>query len=508
MLVLLALVSLIVPGLLIGRALRIPFAWSAAFPLSALLLAETVIVYSIVGIPIRLTNVLSLAGAVTVIASALLAFHRRADRNVGPAPEPAQAAPRWLVVGSVALAVAIGLGIFLRNTKYPLSGFDTLFRWEGLARLMLEHESIDYYPPRTPEDFEKYVYPDGLPPLTASVYWCFYAGMGEPFPPLTAIVVVLQFTSILALTFFAANELMGKTGAYAALAALAASSLFITGVAIGQETGYTALSVAGQFCFGLAATRQPRAAPVIVAACFAAMGALAREYGPVLAVAGLMVLASQPQTRRWLPLFCLIVLVLSAPWYVRNWYLTGNPVYSNSVAGLFPVNPAHAGLLEAYRGYFGLQNLTAEDWFAVLKRLVGRSPLPMLIGIPAMLIGWRRFWPLIAVTAAAVLLWLWSVPYTGGGLAYSMRVLTPAWVALSISAGAAGVAWLEKCKGRGACAIDHAAGVVAVWSVCHPSCLFASLRGLGTPVCFHHAASRSLERLADAVASRRDASAC
>ena len=41
--------------------------------------------------------------------------------------------------------------------------------------------------------------------------------------------------------------------------------------------------------------------------------ALAREYGPMLALSGLVVLASWRGARRWIPLFCLVAAVAGAP---------------------------------------------------------------------------------------------------------------------------------------------------------------------------------------------------
>jgi hypothetical protein len=445
---LLSLLGLILPGLVIGRACGAPRAWTTSFPLSALLLTEIVIGYSLVGVPIRFATVLAATTGVTVLAAAPLVL-RRSRRPDSIAAQPAGGAPKPLVAGSLILALLVCLGVLSRTAAHPLSGLDTIWRWDALARLMLVHEHLDYYPPVSAEDFEKYVFPDGMPPLAATVYWWLHAGWGEPLPALTSLPIALQLGLLMALVFFAAQTLVGTAGAYFALISVASSTLLITGVAIGQETGYTALSVAGQLCFALAADREGHAGCVVVAACFAALGALARDYGPVLSVAGLAVLAVQPRTRRWLPCYCLVIAALALPWYARNWDLTGNPLYPHKVAPWFPVHVLHENLMQSYVDFFGLQNLSAAEWVSMLSKLVGGAPLPLLLGMPMAIIAWRKLAaPVLVVTAVTAALWLWSVPYTAGGIEYSLRVLTPAWAALSISAGAAGSLLLRRAEQR------------------------------------------------------------
>ena len=51
--VVIAILGLLVPGYVLARALRSPVPWAIAFPLSALLLAQIVIAYTLLGIPIR-----------------------------------------------------------------------------------------------------------------------------------------------------------------------------------------------------------------------------------------------------------------------------------------------------------------------------------------------------------------------------------------------------------------------------------------------------------------------
>jgi hypothetical protein len=127
---------------------------------------------------------------------------------------------------------------------------------------------------------------------------------------------------------------------------------------------------------------------------------------------------------------------LALPWYARTWYLTGNPVYPLDLGGMFPVNPVYAGLLEAYTQMFGLEHLSEVFQLSTASKLVLGAPLAILLGVPALFIAWREVGPAVAAVLITAMLWLFSVSYTAGGLDYSMRVLTPAWVGLAVCAGA------------------------------------------------------------------------
>lgn len=47
----------------------------------------------------------------------------------------------------------------------PLSGYDNIFRWDYLARVMASQQSLRHYPPVTAEDFSVYPWCDGIPPM-------------------------------------------------------------------------------------------------------------------------------------------------------------------------------------------------------------------------------------------------------------------------------------------------------------------------------------------------------
>jgi hypothetical protein len=169
------------------------------------------------------------------------------------------------------------------------------------------------------------------------------------------------------------------------------------------------------------------------------LGALSREYGPALSVCGFAVLASSRQTRRYVFLFCVVAVLCAAPWYVRNWLRTGNPTYAMDPTGLgFPVNAVHEKLHMAYGDLFGLQTFTAGKWLHLAIEALWGAPLALVFGIPGIVLAKKQGVAFMLAALVATGIWIWSIPYTVGGADYSMRVLTPAWVALSVAAGAWG----------------------------------------------------------------------
>lgn len=428
--------GLTAPGYMLARAIRLEHSWVAAFPLSALFMVETIVLFALTGIPIRF-GTMAIALLLCVACCQIVKSVRRpVDPEFSSATESSGLPPN-LTIAILLIAASVLITVTLRTTFFPLRGLDTIFRWEGLARTMLQHQSLAFYPPVSAADYAIYLYPDGIPPLAATIYWWLYATLGTPLPAVTAISIVLQLAATMALTYYATNYAFGNRAAWFALLAVATTPLLLNGFAIGQETGFTALAVAGQLCFAWAAVRKPQLSTVIVAALFAALGALARDYGPALALAGFAVLAWHRQTRRYLPAFILTTVLLSAPWYLRSWALTGNPFFSHRLPGGFSVNSVHVAIIDYYKDVYSFAQFDLARWLSLVKHLCVGGFLLIFVGIPHALVRWREAAPLLLTTILVTLLWIISVGQTAGGVIYSTRVLTPAAVALAIAAGAA-----------------------------------------------------------------------
>lgn len=428
--------GLTLPGYTFARLIHLEHSWAAAFPLSALFMVEAIIGFSIMGIPIRF---ISMAGALLLVV--IFCHGSRSVRRLACPVQPCVAEtseiPPQCVAAILVVSVCVVASVTFRTTFFPLGGADTSFRWEGLARSMLLHQSIDFYPPVSASDYSIYFYPDGIPPLVATIYWWLYAVLGEPLPQATSISVVLQLIATMALTFYGTRHAFGPRAAWFALLTVSVTPLLINGFTIGQETGFTALSVAGQLCFAWAAVRNPRVSTVVVAALFAALGALARDYGPALALSGFAVLAWHKETRRYLPVYILIAVLGSAPWYLRSWVLAGNPFYSHRIPGGFAVNFVHAAIMDYYKEVFSFGQFDRSRWLNLFKHLLAGGILVIFVGIPYAFARWRDMAPLLIAAMLITFLWICSVGQTAGGVIYSTRVLTPAAIALSIVTGAA-----------------------------------------------------------------------
>jgi hypothetical protein len=423
---------LFLPGYLLARAARLPAAASAAYPLSAVILTLAVIGFTWLGFPLRFWPVV----AVICLATGA-GYYSLLVLPLSPVPDTPATAPLPMRVVGLAVAGLVAVVLLYRMSVWPLAGPDTPFRWEALARVMLETDGLVHYPPVSHIDFGHYFYCDGIPPLTSGVYWFLYAAHGQPWPAITAIPVALQLVAAFGLVFHGGKALSGTAGGFVSLTLLAATPLFIRAVGIGQETGYTALAVAGQLLYGRLARGPGGIQCAVAAGAFAGLGALAREYGVALGIAGLASLAWLGGPRFRLLPFVLTAAAIAAPWYVRNWLRTGNPVYCLDVLG-FPVNQVYAGIMTEYQRKFALSSLPLASWTGLARDVsIGAGPV-VLAGIIGVVAGWRKAAPAGLVAAVTVALWLWSVGYTAGGLAYSLRVLAPAWVALAVAASGPG----------------------------------------------------------------------
>lgn len=434
-----ALAMLLVPGLLIARLGRVRAKIWLAFPLSLIALFWCIFLIHACGFRLAFAKVAVAEALLCIALGSAVMFSARGDAE--PQIQFDQTAGwRKLDKLFITFAVIMLLILIVRMLVAPLYGFDTSFRWDFLAEQIFRYGRYDFYPPRTPGDFAKYFYIDAIPPTVSFSYWWLYSAAGAHWTRLTVIPVVLQYLSAAGLVYHLAKRFGGVRAGSFAVAALASSFLYFHAVAIGQETGLTALAMAALLYVMLIESTNLRACAI--AGAMGALAALSREYGWSFLAIG--VVALFPANRRiGRPVvFLLIAIVLAAPWYIRTWLLTGNPFFSIPFFN-FPVNSVLGQLLKFDRHMLGISTWSLGNWGNIVAYLFETGPMQWTLGLFGIFVLCRftraRFgragWVALTATALLVALWLYSVGNTNGGPWFSTRVLSPALLVLSVTAG-------------------------------------------------------------------------
>jgi hypothetical protein len=427
----LAVAAFALPGWLLSRWIPAGFPALAVMVGSALILYQAILVLTLTDLPLHAGSV----GLLLAAISLMLVLRLRQARLNGPDAHPVttvSAPARWLWWGLGALGFAV---LALKAVVDPLSGFDNGFRWDYLARLMVARQSLAGYPPVSAESFEYYAWCDAIPPLVASLNFWIYTATGSIAPTLVSVRILAEGVLI----GFTVNRLgriyWGDRAGGVPVAVLGSSALALWTVSLGQETGLTTLGLVGMLYFLEVHARAGDRGSLVWAAACAALGALAREYGLAFTLLGLAVLVVRRTPVPRLGLFAGMVTVLVAPWYIRTWVLTGNPLFPMTLGGLFPGNPQHdAVMIEIARAWSF--RLHGERFASFLALMIGATALaPCVLGLAGAFRLGRCAWPLFATIALVIFLWLWSIPYTGGGWMYSARVLLPAVALLSALSG-------------------------------------------------------------------------
>jgi hypothetical protein len=337
----------------------------------------------------------------------------------------------WLVPGLIAMT-----SLLAHLILEPLSGFDTLFRWDYLARVMASQQSLQHYPPVTADDFAVYPWCDGIPPLVPIMNLWLYLFTGSSAELIGSLRAAVEFGLTVVLVWQISRRLWGVAGAKVSILVLATSSLFLSSIAMGQETGLSGVAVLALAALLLDYREKPHAATAVWIGLAAGFAALCRDYNLLFLPAALALLAiARPRRAHWL-LAAAIMAATVAPWYLRNAWITGSPLFPHTLGGLFKTNYAH------------LQTMTVVwdqwSWFAP-HRSVFNLMSAALVGTGASLLAALpclkpdRFERIVLATliATASGLWLVSVSSTGGGWNYSLRVLGPALPLLAIAGGGA-----------------------------------------------------------------------
>jgi hypothetical protein len=431
--------GLLLPGSMLLRALRLPWSLAAAFATSAATLYVAVLVFAWTGAVISLATLGAALGLVALLARLVPA--RASSTQTSSSFACFAQMGRWLpLYGAFWLIVAWRLGV------HPLNGADVAFRWSWLAEQMLRFGSLDFYPPRSGEDFVRYFWAESIPPGVAGLYAWAYACGGSAQALWTSPVVALQLLAVHELVWRLASRWGGEVVARRAVLLAAACPLLTWAVLLGQETGLTALAVTGMV-WSLAHLRDENGHRwAVLAGAFSIVAASTREYGvifPAAAVATTVWLQA-PRSQSWL--LAAVALPVAFAWPLRVWQLTGNPFYSLNLAGLFATNPIFTAWNDTLRGPAGAALASTEGWLA-LTRYLALWALPALAGLVALVFlliqRLREARPVGLFVGLVIALWFVSVAYTAGGLFYSLRVLSPAF-ALLVAVAAYGLgSWVQ-----------------------------------------------------------------
>ena len=443
-----ALGLLIFPGWLLARKHGLLLPGLAGFIFGAVALVLVVQLLDAVG--------LGLSARTIFPAWALLGFGAiLAGRR--PAAAPRRMEGEWrtdrLLLLPVVPAVVV---VAYRAIAQPLSGIDTVFRWNFLAELMHARGNLAFYPPVSAADYTIYAWPDGIAPVVSSLYFWAYTLAGAARPVLTAPLVIFQFLLLLAAVYALARQLASPRAATMACALTACSPIVLWSAAMGQESALIALSLLAVLLYLPSSRESAGTAATLMAGLAAALGGLAREYGLAFIVFGLALGLARRLSARTLGLYLMAAMIGTLPWYGRNWLHTGNPLFNLDVAGFFPVNTAHLRLMEIFQSSYGWAGLPPEGF-----RQFSTNCMAAVAGVIAgILIGPRRNLPLFAALLLVLCLWAVSLGYTAAGFTYALRVLTPGLLIAAVLGGIALARWVPARQYSGGLAL--ALGIFAM----------------------------------------------
>lgn len=432
----LLLAGLLVPGAMVLRALRLPASIGAAFAASAVALYGCALALNVGRIPLSLASLIA-ALAIVTLTALLVARRRGPPTSIDAAGEQAVFIPFTRLGALTPFMLLYWAVIAFLVYRDPLAGPDIQFRWAFLPEQWLRQGNLDFYPPVSAADFLSYFWVESVPPGVASLHaWAFACG-GSFAPAWAMPVTALQFLALHDLAWRAGAAAGGVKAARPAAVLVAACPLLNWSCRLGQETGLTTVAALGLVVTLLRWRTAARPAWAGAVGLFAVLGAMTREYGLVFPVlAGGALLAGRASRRDW-QAFAVVVLPLVLAWPLRCALRTGNPFYSLDVAGMLPANPVFLAWLAHHRTVFGAALAETGGWLYAL-RWFALGAAPAVAGWVALaVLGRKHRAAAVGAFAVAVILGLWvlSVPYTIGGLFYSLRVASPALALGAVATG-------------------------------------------------------------------------
>ena len=141
--------GLLAPGWLLGRALRTPAGPAGALLGSAAILTNLVLVLDALHVALDPAHLTAGLLAVCGLFAGIALWRRSRAAVAVPRARFSWMPSHWLLVPA-----AVGLfAIAGRAIVEPLSGFDTFFRWDFLAREILRVGHLQFYPAVSADDF-------------------------------------------------------------------------------------------------------------------------------------------------------------------------------------------------------------------------------------------------------------------------------------------------------------------------------------------------------------------
>jgi hypothetical protein len=141
------------PGWLLNRALGTDAGPTGAFLGSAAILVNLVLALDAIGQALNRANTaigLAAISAVLWLIGKLQSANRPSESSKSPRiiHVTVRASLFWLIATVIGLA-----GATIKVISEPLSGYDTIFRWDFLARQMWQQAGLNFYPPVKAADF-------------------------------------------------------------------------------------------------------------------------------------------------------------------------------------------------------------------------------------------------------------------------------------------------------------------------------------------------------------------
>ena len=356
----------------------------------------------------------------------------------------------FAVIASVAF-----LGALLLRTEIPSESPDIAAFQLPLARSMIAHQGFVY--PQIDNIFYSYN------PLFFNLLFAeamMYLDR-EVAASVVNVVVFLGFLSLLT-TFF---DRARSAGLLLILLVIGGSSYFTYMAAIPLLDLMRAAFAAGAMLFGYRYLERSRRYDAAMAGLLA--GAAAAGHYLELLAAAILALSSAPQLLRggrrvWVDAagFAIAFLLVAGFWYLRNWLLTGNPIY--------PLIFGHPGISDSTMARFMTESAAPGSGHA-LAALLTMWPGAASIGLLllGLIFGKTRPWMLIAATLLSFLVWRFVLVNPRWAMDFMLLLCATAIVAsvplieraeTAFIGARAGLVWLSLAVAMGAAASLQIAG--------------------------------------------------